>query len=70
MICSISFSWLDIWYDCYNLVQGFSVTCLLAGQYNAKDYGTITDIDSIQSLFKFKYFNYLISLKNSRPCQD
>ena len=60
----------DIWYKCYNLVQGFSVTCSYAGQYNAKDYGTITDIDSIQSPFKFKYFNYLISLKNYRPCRD
>ena len=29
---------------CYKLVQGFRVTCLLAGQYNTNVYGTITDV--------------------------
>ena len=27
---------------CYELVQGFWVTCFITGHYNTKDYGTIT----------------------------
>ena len=32
--------------SCYELIQGFRVTCLLTGQYNPKCYGTITDVIS------------------------
>ena len=28
---------------CYKLVQSFWVQCLFIGQFNTKDYGTLTD---------------------------
>ena len=31
-------------YNCFKLVQSFTIHCLFTGQFNTEDYGTFTDI--------------------------
>ena len=56
---------------CYKLIQRFRVTGLLAGQYNTKLHGTITDVMYIFYLALFSFTclaSYKTVIQLNLPC--